>query len=133
MNTTSITLGWPPKALSPNARTNWAARARIVKAYRQACAWQALEQTTPEQREALRSADRLRVHLTFVPPDRRLRDADNCIAAAKAGLDGLADALGVNDRRFVLSSELLTNGEIGGVVRVRVLQAAAVDVEGGVA
>ena len=86
--------------------------------------------TTKLLREALRGVDRLRVHLTFVPPDRRLRDADNCIAAAKAGLDGLADALGVNDRRFVLSSELLTNGEIGGVVRVQVLQAAAADFEG---
>ena len=27
-------------------------------------------------------------------------DADNCLAAAKAGMDGLADALMVNDRMF---------------------------------
>jgi crossover junction endodeoxyribonuclease RusA len=33
-------------------------------------------------------------------PDKRHRDADNCLAAAKAGLDGMADALGVNDRHF---------------------------------
>jgi crossover junction endodeoxyribonuclease RusA len=32
--------------------------------------------------------------------DKRHRDADNCLAAAKAGLDGMADALGVNDRHF---------------------------------
>jgi hypothetical protein len=33
-------------------------------------------------------------------PDKRMRDADNCLAAAKAALDGLADALQVNDRNF---------------------------------
>lgn len=120
MKSVNITLPWPPSILSPNARTHWAVRARAVKAYRMACAWQALEQTTSEQRQAMRPADRLRVHVVFVPPDRRRRDADNCLAAVKAGLDGLADALGVNDHRFVLSSELLINGEIGGMVRVSV-------------
>jgi hypothetical protein len=33
-------------------------------------------------------------------PDKRWRDADNCLAAAKSALDGLADALMVNDRMF---------------------------------
>jgi crossover junction endodeoxyribonuclease RusA len=30
----------------------------------------------------------------------RHRDLDNCLAAAKPQIDGIADALGVNDRRF---------------------------------
>ncbi len=42
----------------------------------------------------------IRLTITFVMPDKRLRDTDNCLAAAKAGLDGMADALGVNDRQF---------------------------------
>ena len=42
----------------------------------------------------------LKLTVTFVMPDKRLRDTDNCLAAAKAGLDGMADALGVNDRQF---------------------------------
>jgi Holliday junction resolvase RusA-like endonuclease len=33
-------------------------------------------------------------------PDKRKRDADNCLAAAKGALDGLADALMVNDQLF---------------------------------
>jgi len=33
-------------------------------------------------------------------PDKRKRDADNCLAAAKGALDGLADALFVNDQLF---------------------------------
>jgi crossover junction endodeoxyribonuclease RusA len=42
----------------------------------------------------------IKLTVTFVMPDKRLRDTDNCLAAAKAGLDGMADALGVNDRQF---------------------------------
>jgi Holliday junction resolvase RusA-like endonuclease len=33
-------------------------------------------------------------------PDKRKRDADNCLAAAKGALDGLADAMMVNDQLF---------------------------------
>lgn len=40
------------------------------------------------------------VSIVFVAPDRRHRDLDNCLAAAKSQLDGIADALGVNDKRF---------------------------------
>jgi crossover junction endodeoxyribonuclease RusA len=35
-----------------------------------------------------------------MPPDRRARDLDNMLASIKSGLDGLADALEANDRRF---------------------------------
>jgi Holliday junction resolvase RusA-like endonuclease len=33
-------------------------------------------------------------------PDKRKRDADNCLAAAKGALDGLADAMFINDELF---------------------------------
>ena len=52
-------------------------------------------------KKALRaSTDQIRMTITFVPPDRRHRDDDNMIASLKAARDGIADALGVNDRRF---------------------------------
>ena len=38
--------------------------------------------------------------ITFHQPDRRARDRDNLLAAMKPTLDGLADALGVNDSQF---------------------------------
>jgi crossover junction endodeoxyribonuclease RusA len=41
------------------------------------------------------------VEITFYPPDKRHRDADNMVASIKAGIDGLADALKVNDKRFL--------------------------------
>lgn len=42
----------------------------------------------------------LRLTVTFLMPDRRKRDADNCLAAAKSTLDGMALALGVDDFQF---------------------------------
>jgi hypothetical protein len=38
----------------------------------------------------------------------------------KAGLDGLADALGVDDSTFRLQAELVVVGPVGGFVRVEV-------------
>ena len=40
------------------------------------------------------------VQLTFYPPDHRQRDEDNQLAAMKSALDGVADALGINDKKF---------------------------------
>lgn len=63
-------------------------------------------------------AEALRVSLVFVPPDRRRRDLDNCLAACKAGLDGLADVLGVDDRHWSLV--LAMGPGPGGFVQVSV-------------
>lgn len=42
----------------------------------------------------------LEIHLTFEMPDKRHRDIDNCLAASKSALDGVAEALGVDDKFF---------------------------------
>lgn len=115
MTLIAITLPWPPRELSPNARhAHWAQLARAKRSYRAACAMQARVQGASRM-----LADRLAVHLRFIPPDRRARDLDNCIAAMKAGLDGLADVLGVDDSRWKLTAEL-AGGAIGGFVKVEV-------------
>ena len=88
-----------------------------LSGFRAACAW------TARSQGAARLAgppEALAVHLRFVPPDRRRRDLDNCIAAMKSGLDGLADVLGVDDNRWTLSAELLV-GQVGGMVKVEVV------------
>lgn len=50
--------------------------------------------------------DRLHVYLVFVPPDKRRRDADNLLASCKAALDGLSDAVGVDDSMFSIRFEI---------------------------
>lgn len=108
-----ITLPWPPRDLSPNARVHHMALAKAKKAYRTGCAWQAAVQGAKKI-----DAQRLHLTITFVPPNRRAHDLDNCLASIKAGLDGLADVLGVDDKHWSLT--LHKADTIGGFVRVEV-------------
>jgi len=108
-----ITLPWPPKELSPNARQHWSKLARAKKAYRAACAW-----TAKEQGAKPITAERLHVSLVFYPPHRRAFDLDNMLARMKSGLDGLADVLGVDDKHWTLT--ITKADEVGGMVRVEV-------------
>lgn len=108
-----FTLPWPPRDLSPNARVHHMALARAKKAYRHACAWQAVAQGAKKI-----EAPRLHLTLTFVPPNRRAHDLDNCLASIKAGLDGVADVLGVDDRNWSLT--LHKSDAVGGFVLVEV-------------
>ena len=92
-----VFLPWPPKELSPNASIHWAKKAKFKKAYRHDCWALALEASL----KAPEGPEKIRLEITFYPPDKRHRDADNMVAAIKSGLDGLADALRVNDRLFL--------------------------------
>ena len=108
-----VRLPWPPTGLSPNARNHWAKTAKLKKAYREACAWSAMQQGAKPIH-----ADKLHLTLTFYPPTRRAYDLDNALARCKAGLDGLADALKVDDKHWTLT---IKKGEsVGGFVQVEI-------------
>lgn len=92
---TAISLPWPDAKLSPNWRGHWARKAPVTKRAR-AAAWAA----TKAAGARVEHDGPVALRVTFHAPDRRHRDRDNCIAACKAYMDGLADGLGVNDRRF---------------------------------
>lgn len=109
-----VFLPWPHKDLSPNATLHWAKKSKKKKEYRTTC-W-AL--TLEAKLEAPQGDDRFGVEITFYPPDRRHRDADNMVAAIKSGLDGVADALKVNDRRFLPS--FIFSEEVKGMVKVEI-------------
>ncbi len=89
-----VTLPWPPKELNPNARTHFHAKAKIAKVYREAAYWTVYGAKQPPNPVTL--------SITFHAPDKRKRALDNMLSSIKAGLDGIADALGVNDERFAL-------------------------------
>lgn len=107
----SVTLPWPPRELSPNSRTHWAKKAKAAKSYRLDCFYLAKEAKVTAPKEGP-----INLRIEFVPPSRRSYDADNCVAQIKSGLDGLAEAMKVNDRRFVLHP-VVADG-IGGIVKV---------------
>lgn len=110
-----VVLPWPKRDLHPNARVHWAKKAKAAKSYRWACF--ALSKSAKLEAPVL---GKINLSIVFVPPDRRRRDIDGMLSAIKSGLDGLADALGVDDHRFSLAigvAELVGNG---GFVRVSV-------------
>lgn len=96
-----VILPFPPAELFPNWHSHWSGKSTPAKDYRRLCWALALEAklTAPE-------GDKIAVRLDFFPPDRRSRDDDNVPASFKAGRDGIADALKVDDARFVTTPVL---------------------------
>lgn len=120
MKQLTIELPWPPAELSPNARVHYFALSRAKKRYRRAC-WL----STLEQKVRLPAVVPARFHvwLEFSPPDRdawRSYDRDNLIARMKAGLDGICDALQIDDDRFESPRADLVAATAEGGVRVRI-------------
>ena len=92
----TITLIWPPATLSGHAKGSWRPHAGLVAKHR---AWAVTATKTAGAKPDLGTGD-IPIHVTFVPPDRR-GDRINYPNRIKAALDGIAEALGVNDRRFL--------------------------------
>lgn len=109
-----ITFPWPPKQLSPNARLHWAAKGKAAKGYRESCHW-----LTKASGARIDWDGVVHVWITFVPPDRRHRDDDNMIGAFKAGRDGMASALGIDDKRVRIHPSVSDEVTAGGAVVVR--------------
>ena len=95
---------WPNPTLSPNARKHWR---RVASAKKQArkdgcnATFAALNGGLREARHNLAGDFGIAVNVVFYPPCNRRRDADNAAASLKAYFDGIADALAVDDCRFV--------------------------------
>ncbi len=94
-NPLRATLPWPHRDLSPNARVHWARLAK-AKALARGQAFFGCRAAGMRPTGATRAV----LTITFRPPDKRARDLDNMVAAFKAGSDGVADALGVDDARW---------------------------------
>jgi crossover junction endodeoxyribonuclease RusA len=98
-----VTLPWPDKRLKPNgSHGHWAVVSKARKLAREAA--RLLTSDAMQKHLATRAhfegEHPLPITVTFYPPDRRRRDDDNMVASFKGFRDGIADALGVDDRRF---------------------------------
>ena len=105
---------WPLVGLSPNNHIHWAKRSRLARLYRNFCCLVAKQARLRVDWEGP-----IHFYVEFVPPDRRRRDDDNLIASFKAGRDGIADALGVDDSRFRLHPWVSKEPIKHGAVRIR--------------
>lgn len=108
-----IVLPWPPSSLSGHAKGHWRAKAAVTKQHRE---WARL--ATLQARVFAPVDGDIRIHIRFVPPDRR-GDRTNFANRLKPALDGIAQALGVNDARF-LPSYAFADPEAPGRVEVSI-------------
>lgn len=112
---TRIVFPWPSSDLSPNARIHYHAKAKQIKLARESAYYTARNASiAPMQHDG-----EIMVHITFNPPTRRRFDLDGLLSRCKAMLDGLADALEIDDYRFALT---LRRGEVvkGGQVVIEI-------------
>lgn len=90
---TKITLPWPPKGLQPHAKGNWFVKAAATRSYRRDAFYAAREAGVVRDQAAV-------IVIVYHPPDRRRRDAQNMPGQLKPAIDGIADAMGCDDRDF---------------------------------
>lgn len=111
----TLELNWPPSVLWPNGRAHWAVKNRAKRVARDTAYW--VTRAAPVVAVPDRGA--IPVRLTFCPPTKRRYDLDNALAACKAALDGVAEALVVDDVRF---APVLVRGDVckGGKVVVEI-------------
>jgi len=95
-----VELDWPHRDLSPNSRKHWANKAKKAKLARQAAFLLTKQRLAQIHLTIARESKQLQIGLAFYPKDKRHYDLDNLIARMKSSLDGIADALCVNDRKF---------------------------------
>lgn len=118
---------WPPTQLRPNFKrsNHWSAYRPFTKAYREICCTEGWAQNL--HRTYWPDGD-IAMDIIFHPPKGCRWDRDNMFGAFKAGLDGLADAMKVNDKRFDPVNSVGTPVD-GGCVVVRIVTPGSTKVE----
>lgn len=113
-----IELAWPPRQLRPNASSPgaWRIKSEAAKAYREQAYWRTKHLGLRFANTDEATCTTLR--LTFNPPDNRKRDLDNMLASVKSGIDGICDALAINDHCFTEISIVRGPALKGGKVTV---------------
>lgn len=90
-----LILTWPSPGLFPNKKGHWTDKAEEKRKHKSDCYY-----LTKNQIKLFKwQGGRIPLKIIFYPPHCKY-DLDNCLAAMKAGLDGVADALKMNDRMF---------------------------------
>lgn len=117
-----VELPWPDKALFPNRSrgVHWGSISGLkAVAMNDAFALtkEAMAGFRKDMGREFKTIGNVPLSITFHYPDARRRDLDNCFAACKSALDGVALALGVDDSCFC---PVTLNRVVGGVGKVEV-------------
>lgn len=107
-----LVLPYPAKALWPNSRGHWAIKARETKKHR-AYAW-GLAKSRPDVSLGNGS---IPIAITLHPKKTGpVPDNDNIIGSAKSYLDGIAQAIGVNDKHFAAPTVKIASERTGQMI-----------------
>lgn len=114
----TLVLSWPHRNLSQNARIHWAAKAGWTAAYKREAWAQAKAAGVATDPTAI-------LTFTYHPPNNR-HDVQNIHGMMKAPIDGIAQAMGCDDKKFRCRfpdsfGEVRKNGQI--VIEIRGLDA----------
>lgn len=115
-----LTLPWPDRVLHPNSRPHFMALAKAKKTAREA-AFYAARAAWPGLKFDV--VGRLHLWIDFYAPDKRRRDDDGLLSSMKAARDGIADALGIDDHRFISHPYIKDQTHKGGKVEIRITPA----------
>jgi crossover junction endodeoxyribonuclease RusA len=112
----TVELPFPPAELNPNRKNgrHWTATHDIKARYLRDCRVLTLK----AMGRWIPPIGTLSLEITFIQPDKRRRDRDNLLAAMKSGLDGVSQALGVDDQHFDPVTIRREFGSKPGAVRV---------------
>lgn len=108
-----VTLPFPPSDFSGHNNGHWRDLNKMVATYRAEAfhltraAQRACHYVPPAKGDIL-------IHFLFVAPDNR-SDRTNYAGRLKAQIDGIAEALGVNDKRFLPSYSFADSAKPGWV------------------
>lgn len=114
-----IVLPWPDRVLHPNARPHWHTKAKAAKFAREQ--GYLLARMAGCTSASFAGYDgKLHLFIDYYAKTRNYPDADGCLSSSKSWIDGISDALGVNDRRFVFHPFVKDETHKGGKVCIRI-------------
>lgn len=121
----TFSIGWPHKDLSPNGRPkSHFAKARQVKTMLAEAFYEA-------KAHGVEQTDAAHIHFTFHPKAKGPPpDSDNALASVKAAVDGIAKALGLDDRYIGISHHVSAERRGCVVVNVSTGDAAKIPLKG---
>lgn len=108
-----ITFPWFLKELKPNWSGHYMQKAKSKAIYRAEC-----ERIT--RLEGVGGYQGNSMRITFYKPSHRHMDLDNMLASIKSGIDGMCDALEINDKQFT-EITIIKADRIGGYIEVELL------------
>ena len=116
----------PPFSSSPNWRGYWPERHKAGKAYHDAVFYCCVDARNRGYREGMSFPfTQASLNLTFVFPEQRRRDRDNCLSSFKPGLDAIVDSGLIWDD----DSEHLQLGKVDILVAPELAPLTVIDIE----